>query len=62
MLRGLFDPDQGDRIRYNWKQVSGNQIGLDLIPVQVSSPLKAPLANIPLNLLFWIIMEHLQLY
>ncbi|SVC12961.1 uncharacterized protein METZ01_LOCUS265815 [marine metagenome] len=23
-----FDPDQGDRIRYNWKQVSGNQIRL----------------------------------
>ena len=25
---GSFDPDQGDRIRYNWKQVSGNQIRL----------------------------------
>ena len=25
---GSFDPDQGDRIRYSWKQLSGNKIRL----------------------------------
>ena len=24
----LFDPDQGDRIRFSWKQLSGNKIRL----------------------------------